>query len=93
MLVPYSPFRLGLCLMVIGGFTGFIAYASWSSLMVDLNRTCWSETPASGCTSIALSAGFWTPILGGSVVLQGAGLLLALVSAARDARLRHPMAP
>ncbi len=91
--MPFFRFRLGLCLVVIGGFFSVIAYASWSSLMTDLNRTCWSETPASSCTSVALSAGFWTPILIGSLVLLGAGLLLTLVSAARDARERLPIAP
>ncbi len=93
MLVPHSRFGLGLCLMVIGGFFSVIAYASWSTLMTDLNRTCWSEIPASSCTSVALSAGIWTPILVGSLVLLGAGLLLTLVSAATDRRMRLPISP
>ncbi len=86
--MPFSRFRLGVGLAVAGGFFSVVAYATWTSLVADLNRTCWSATPASSCTSVALSAGFWLPVLLGSLVLSGAGVLLALMDAAR-VRRRH----
>lgn len=83
-------FRLGLCLVVIGGFVGLIAFPTWSSLNSSL-QGCWDPSPPSSCTSIALSTGFWIPITIGSLLLLAAGLVVTIVGL-RTGRFHGPIA-
>ncbi len=84
-------FRLGLCLIFIGGLFTVEASNSWSFLVSAHNTQCASATPASNCGSIDSSAGTWALLTVAFVALLCVGLAVMIVGLRTEDRARRPL--
>ncbi len=84
-------FRLGLCLIFIGGLFTVEAYNSSSFLVSAHNTQCTSATPASNCGSIDSNAGTWALLTVAFVARLCVGLAVMIVGLRTEDRARRPL--